>query len=160
MTLYNEVAMACVQIPKPPTPPAIESKITRDITAAASRLHCLLENPDLPPNHLFRVFRYGERRNEFIKHLERIARLTYRRPPPNIDQAKRACANLAYLLITKCTTRKPTGTENGLFRDCSKPAPHQHACPTEDGEFVDLKTRCDEVLRRVKAGGNIENDSW
>jgi hypothetical protein len=71
-------------------------------------------------------------------------------------KTKRACANLAYLPITNCTTQKPTGTAGGLLRTVAGLL-HQFACPTQDGEIVDLKTGCDEVLRRVKAGADIES---
>ena len=156
--IYNHVTMACGQIPKP-TSPATEDKIARDVAGAANKLLCLLGNPDFPPYHIRRVFGSVQIWNEWIDRSERLAALTYRRPPPNSDPAKRACANLAYLLITKCTTQKPTGTERGLFRNVAGLL-HQFACPTQDGEIADLKTGCDEVLRRLKAGADIENDGW
>lgn len=154
--IYNDVTMACAQIPKPATAPAIEDEITREVAATASKLLRLLGNPALPPHHQLGVFGQPDIWNEFIERLERLAALTYRRPPRNIDLAKRACATLAYLLITRCTTQKPTGTAGGLFRNVAGLL-HQFACPTQDG-VADLKSACDEVLRRVKAGGNIEKD--
>ena len=155
--IYNEVTMACAQIPKPATAPAIEDEITREVAATASKLLRLLGNSALPPHHQLVVFGQPDIWNEFIERLERLAALTYRRPPRNIDLAKRACATLAYLLITRCTTQKPTGTAGGLFRNVAGLL-HQYACPTQDGEIADLKTACDEVLRRVKEGRNIEKD--
>jgi len=98
-----------------------------------------------------------QKRNAFIEGLERLSALNYRRPPRNIAPAKRACGQLAYILITQCTTQKPTGTAGGLLRTIAGLL-HQFAYPTQDGEIVDLKTACDQVLRRVKAGANIDND--
>ena len=62
---------------------------------------------------------------------------------------------IAYLLITKYTTEVPTGTEGGLFRTVTGLL-YQFAYPTTDGEIVDLKTACDKVLKRIKAGQDLE----
>jgi hypothetical protein len=157
--VYNEVVLACGSVPKPPTRPVVEEKITKQTADASRKLHAILGNPDLPRNHIFCVFGSAQNFNQFIDSLEQLAALTYSKPPPNTDRVKRECAKLAYLLITRCTTQKPSGTVGGLFRTIAGLL-HQFACPTHEGEIVDLKTACDEVLRRAKAGIKIENDRW
>jgi hypothetical protein len=149
--IYNQVVWACAHIPEPATPPATKDQITKEVAASANKLLRQLGNPDLPPYNIFRVFGTIDKWNEFIEFLESLAALTHPKPPRNFDPAKRACAAVAYLLITTCTTQKPTGTAGGLFRTVAGLL-HQFAYPTPDGEIVDLKTACDEVLRRVKAG--------
>jgi hypothetical protein len=132
-------------------------EVTRRLVNAARELLRVLGRSDFPPNYKFRVFHYAQNWNQFVEHLERLAAITYHKPPRNIDRVKRDCAKLAYLLIDKCTNEKPTGTQGGLFRTVAGLL-HQFACPSQDGKIVDLKTACDEVLRRARAGGKIETD--
>ena len=87
--------------------------------------------------------------------MEKLTALTYRKPPRNIDRLKRECAVVAWLLITKYTVKKPTGTQDGPFRTVAGLL-HQFVCPTTDEEIIDLKSACDEVLKRVRAGSNLE----
>ena len=129
--LYNEVTIACAQIPKPATAPAIEDEITREVAATASKLLRLLGNFALPPHHQLGgvVFGQPDIWNEFIERLDNSGASPTGDLRGIIDLAKRACATLAYLLITRCTTRKPTGTAGGLFRNVAGLL-HQYACPT------------------------------
>jgi hypothetical protein len=157
--IYNQVVWASAHIPEPATPPATKDQITKEVAASADKLLRQLGNPDFPPHHKFCVFGQSDRWNVVIECLEGLAALTHSKPPRNFDPAKRACATLAYLLITRCTTQKATGTAGGLFRTVAGFL-HQFAYPTRDGEIVDLKTACDEVLRRVKAGDDISKDRW
>jgi len=133
-------------------------EVTRELVAAARRLLRVLDRSDLPPNYRFRVFGTTQTWNQFIEHLERLEAITYRKPPRNIDRVKHDCANYAYLLITMCTTEVPTGTAGGLFRTVTNLL-YQFAYPTKD-EIMDLKTACDKVLKRIKAGQDLEILRW
>jgi hypothetical protein len=136
-----------------------QSVVTKELVNAARELLRVLGHSALPPNYMFRVFGTMQNRNQFIEHLERMAAITYRKPPRNIDRVKRDCANHAYLLITMCTTEVPTGTQGGTFRTVAGLL-HQYTCPTADGKIVDLKTACDQVLKRVKSGQDLEIHRW
>ncbi|MGO9400090.1 MAG: hypothetical protein ACLP19_19950 [Xanthobacteraceae bacterium] len=97
--------------------------------------------------------------NRFIEHLEQLKGLTYRKAPRNFDPVKRACAIEAWLLITEYTVAVPTGTQGGLFRTIAGLL-HQFVYPTADGIIADLKLACDQVLKDVKAGCDLEEERW
>jgi hypothetical protein len=157
----NQVLMACAtaETAKYSTKPATEEGITRELVGAARKMYRVLGNPDLPPIHLFNVFHDVESRNQFVEHLERFTKLTYNKPPRNTDQLKRDCATVAYLLIAKYTCEKPTSTRGGLLRTVAGLL-HQYASPTADEEIIDLKSACDVVCNRAKAGINLETARW
>jgi hypothetical protein len=116
-----------------------------------------LEKQIFPPHYKFGVFHTTEKWNRFIEHLEKLTTLTYRKPPRNIDRLKRNCAMDAWELITRCTVKNPSGTQGGLFRTVAGLL-HQFVCPTADEEIIDLKSACDEVLKRVRAGCNLKTE--
>jgi hypothetical protein len=154
--------MACVSAAagtKGSTKPAVVEEITRDLVKAADKLLSLLKRSDFPPKYQARVFHNSGNWNQFVGHLKQLAAITYKKPPRNTDWVKRDCAKLAYLLIIECTNEKPTGTLGGLFQTVAGLL-HQFSCPTQDEKIADLKTACDGVLGRVKAGGNIDNEPW
>jgi hypothetical protein len=151
--------LACVSVGAATcsTKPADVEEITDELVNAARELLRVLGRSDFPPNYVFRVFGYVDNWNQFIEYLERLAGITYRKPPRNINRVKRDCAKVAYLLIIKCTNTKPSSTPGGLLRTVAGLL-HQFACPTADGEIVDLKTACDAVCNRARAGIKIEAD--
>lgn len=159
--VHNQVLIAClsVEAEKHSTKPAVIEEITTKLVDAARELHSVLGKADLPPNYVFGVFRNVENWNRFVEHLEKLTTLTYRKPPRNIDRVKRECAVVAWQLITTCTVKNPTGSQGGLFRSVAGLL-HQFVCPTADGEIVDLKSPCDDVLKRVRAGSNLETERW
>ena len=159
--VYNQVLLACssAEVATRSTKPIDVDQVTKELVSAARELLRVLGHSALPPNYMFRVFDTMQNRNQFIEHLEQLTAITYRKPPRNIDRVKHDCANHAYLLITKYTTEVPTGTEGGLFRTVTGLL-YQFAYPTTDGEIVDLKTACDKVLKRIKAGQNLEILRW
>ena len=160
VNIYNYVTIACgsVEVETRSTKPAVVNEVTRELVAAARKLHRVLGRSDLPPYYSLRVFGTMQNWNEFIGRLERLTALTYTRPVRNIDRVKHGCANYAHLLITVCTTEVPTGTAGGLFRIITNLL-YQFAYPTKD-EIVDLKTACDKVLKRIKAGQDLEILRW
>jgi hypothetical protein len=161
VAVYNQVSMACASMAPATrsTKPIDVDEVTKELVNAARELLRVLGHSALPPNYMFRVFGTMQNRNQFIEHLERMAAITHRKPPRNIDRVKRDCANHAYLLITMCTTEVPTGTQGGTFRTVAGLL-HQYTCPTADGKIVDLKTACDQVLKRVKSGQDLEIHRW
>src|ERR1700740_145977 len=67
--IYNLVTMACPLIPEPTTSPATKDEFTGEVAATAGKLLRLLGNPERPQHHIFRVFGYVDRWNEFIERL-------------------------------------------------------------------------------------------
>ena len=158
--VYNQVVEACysVEAGKHSPRPAVVEEVTKDLVSAARELLRVLGSADLPAYYRFVGLGHGENRKRFIEQLERLTKLTYRKPPRNIDREKRLSAVFAHLLITKHTVETPTGTQGGLFRTVTGLI-HQFVCPTADGEIVDLKSACDEVLKHVRAGSNLETET-
>jgi hypothetical protein len=157
---HNLVALACsfVEGAKPSRKPIVIENITTELVAAAGELLRILSKSDLPPFYVFTVFHTVPKWNQFIDHLENLTKLRYRKPPRNFDPVKRACAVIAWLLITQNTVATPTGTQGGLFRTITGLL-HQFVYPTADG-IADLKAACDEVLKDVKAGCNLEAERF
>jgi hypothetical protein len=159
--INNVVTFECssVEAAKPTTKPIVVEEITTELVAAAQELLRILGKPGLPPFYKFTVFHTVPNWNQFIGHLENLTKLRYIKPPRNFDPVKRACAVTAWLLITQNTVATPTGTQGGLFRTIAGLL-HQFVYPTADGIIADLKTACDEVLKDVKAGCNLEAERW
>jgi hypothetical protein len=159
--IYNVVVLACcsVETAKQSTKPIVVEEITTELVAAARELLRILGKQDLPAFYKFTVFHTVPNWNQFIGHLENLTKLRYRKPPRNFDPVKRACAVMAWLLITQNTVATPTGTQGGLFRTIAGLL-HQFIYPTADGVIADLKTACDEVLKDVRRGCNLEAERW
>jgi hypothetical protein len=159
--MYNVVMLACcsVETAKQSTKPIVVEEITTELVAAARELLRILGKADLPPFYTFTVFYTVPNWNQFIGHLENLTKLRYRKPPRNFDPVKRACAVMAWLLITQNTVATPTGTQGGLFRNIAGLL-HQFVYPTADGIIADLKLACDQVLKDVKAGCDLEEERW
>ncbi len=158
---HNVVVLACcsVETAKPSTKPIVVEDITTELVAAAGELLRILGKADLPPFYTFTVFYTVPNWNQFIGHLENLTKLRYRKPPRNFDPVKRACAVMAWLLITQNTVATPTGTQGGLFRTIAGLL-HLFVYPTADGIITDLKLACDQVLKDVKAGCDLEEERW
>jgi len=88
--VYNQVVFTCLSVEtgKHSPKPADLDEITTELTAAARKLLRVLGNHNLPPNYVFRVFRYISKRNQFIEHLEQLAEITYSKPPEWCDEAQ------------------------------------------------------------------------
>jgi hypothetical protein len=154
----NLVVLACsaVETAKPSTKPIVVENITTDLAAAATELLRILGNPDVPP-FVFTVFHTVPKWNQFIDHLESLTKLTYRKPPRNFDRVKRACAVMAWLLITRLQSQFQLVRRVVCFATVAGLL-HQFVYPTTNGIIADLKTACDKVLKDVKAGCNLETE--
>jgi hypothetical protein len=160
ISLNNLVVQASL-ITRPHAKPAVVAKITTEVVKAARQLHRLLGNEDLLPNHVFRICG-GDTDNwyEFIQCLERATALIYVNPPKNRDPVKQVCVRNAYLLITQCTTRKPTKTRGALFYTIADLL-YQINFPQDDERRDRLKFICDDLLDRVKEGFDpARNRTW
>jgi hypothetical protein len=154
--LYNQVVLVAF-VAKYPKPSEVE-EITDGAVGAAKKLLRVLSNPDFPPNYMRRVSD-GDvvNWNKFIESLERLAAITYKKPPKNEDPVKRECAINAYWLITEFTKEIPTRTRGGIFYEIASLL-FQVNCLTASNETDQLRSTCNKLLDRVDKGFNPGRD--
>ena len=159
--VYNQVVEACysVEAGKHSPRPAVVEEVTKDLVSAARELLRVLGSADLPAYYRFVGLGHGENRKRFIEQLERLTKLTYRKPPRNIDREKRLSAVFAHLLITEHTVETPDRYSGWSIshRDWPDTPVRLSDGGRRDRRFS--KSACDEVLKHVRAGSNLETET-